>query len=177
MNLIMEKFQKILSEDSTRSFKSHLGDFKSLGEFRNALEMHKENLYSSYVNSAENHFANWVEGVFQDNQLANSLRNAKSADEALSMVDKRLAFARLSLENEGFFSNFLPSNPLTTDFTPATDKFHRNFDSAAASSFILSYFEAKKGFEKKLDVALVNKSLSKKQVAKPNPSSKYRNRV
>jgi hypothetical protein len=118
-----DAFTKYLS-DTEFSFKSHLGEFRNLREFRDALKQHGDGLYQAYAQDV-NHFAKWVEDVFGDVKLANDLRPVRQADEALALVDKRVQFMELWLEqNEKLemLTNMFDSS-ITTDFTPASDRF------------------------------------------------------
>lgn len=51
---------------------------RTLYELIDELETMNDGLFKDYVNDSKNDFANWIEGVFDDEALANELRLTKT---------------------------------------------------------------------------------------------------
>ncbi|MBI4144644.1 hypothetical protein HY493_00365 [Candidatus Woesearchaeota archaeon] len=51
---------------------------RTLYELIDELETMNDGLFKDYVNDSKNDFANWIEGVFNDEPLANELRLIKN---------------------------------------------------------------------------------------------------
>lgn len=95
---MLARYTKLLSDaPHGQSFRTRFGDFRNLGELRNALVEHGKSFYDLYVNSSENHFANWVSGVFNDQGLAAELANAKTYTETTKILDTTIKFSDLWL--------------------------------------------------------------------------------
>ena len=57
------------------SFNLHDGrKIKSVYELVDELETMSEDAFKQFVTGTENHFANWIEGVFSEKELANEIR-------------------------------------------------------------------------------------------------------
>ena len=88
---MLDKFTKVLSDaPSDKTFKTEFGEIRSLSELRNILVEKGKPFYESYVNDNENHFANWVDGVFEDKEFAQMLRNEKAYGATIKLVDALL---------------------------------------------------------------------------------------
>ncbi|MEM5835042.1 MAG: polysaccharide deacetylase family protein [Candidatus Aenigmatarchaeota archaeon] len=90
LDMKKEEALRILS-DYTDVFWCHDGKvFKNLYELRDGLRNMSNETYSYHANEEKNDFSNWVRDVIKDEKLANNLRKAKSKEEALQIVEKRI---------------------------------------------------------------------------------------
>jgi hypothetical protein len=95
---MLSKYHKILADvSSNKSFKTENTELKSLKDLRKQLSTKGKNFFNQYVTANDNHFANWVEGVFSDHELASAFRNAKSFGKTLKILDDRIKYAELWL--------------------------------------------------------------------------------
>lgn len=62
----------------------------NLVELRDTLDSMAEEVFTYHVNKEKNDFADWVESVLQDAELAAALRKAKKASTAKTVVVRRL---------------------------------------------------------------------------------------
>jgi len=63
---------------------------KNILELKKALkEMNKE-VFNCHVNSAKNDFYNWIKDIYQDKLLAESIKNTKTPEEIIKLIEKRL---------------------------------------------------------------------------------------
>ena len=68
----------------------HLKDgrqLKDIPELMNALKEMDDSLFNYYVNGEKNDFASWIEGVFNNHELAELLRRVKSRDDMLAVLE------------------------------------------------------------------------------------------
>ncbi len=111
---MLQKYKRILSNaPQDKTFYSSQGEIRNLGELRNLLLSKGKFFYDQYVHKEENHFANWIENVFDDKELALSLKNSNSYIEAARLIDDRIKYAELWLNYNGdmeILSNFLVSD-------------------------------------------------------------------
>ncbi len=95
---MLDRFKKIISEvPYDKSFKTRFGELKSLTELRTALAERGQEFYNEFVNERENHFSNWIRGVFEDNELAAHLKKTTSSKEAIKVLDNKIKYAELWL--------------------------------------------------------------------------------
>jgi hypothetical protein len=113
---MLDKFTKVLSDaPEDKTFKTGFGEIRNLSELRNLLVEKGKTFYDSYVNDNENHFANWIEGVFQDAEFAQMLRNEKAYGATIKLVDSRINYAKLWLsfnEKKETLNKYLADAPL-----------------------------------------------------------------
>ncbi|MEM3154506.1 MAG: hypothetical protein QW165_02990 [Candidatus Woesearchaeota archaeon] len=72
--------KKILGK-APEKYSFHLHDgrkLRSVYELIDELETMSEETFRHFVTDTENHFANWIEGVFKEKQLADELRHIKN---------------------------------------------------------------------------------------------------
>lgn len=113
-----ETYRKFLSNaPQDKTFKSYAGEIRSLGELRNYLVDEGEKLFHTYADG-ENHFANWVEGVFGDHELAYAMRNTQTAEDTIKLLDKRISFVKLWLEFNSHKQELSGLYPYTNNFEP-----------------------------------------------------------
>ncbi|MBW2977179.1 hypothetical protein KY347_07090 [Candidatus Woesearchaeota archaeon] len=62
----------------------------SLTQLLDALEAMHEDTYRFHANENRNDFSNWVKDIFEDEQLAESLKTAGTKTEAQLLIAKRL---------------------------------------------------------------------------------------
>ena len=122
------KYNKILSDaPSGDTFYTNFGEIQNLRELRNLLYKKGKSFYREYVNEEENHFANWIENVFEDEELAYALRNANSFGQTIKLIEDRVKYLSLWLsfnKNKETLSNYLIKNlPFDKEFTPENHKF------------------------------------------------------
>jgi len=60
---------------------------KNLRELIDALEIMDEETFAHHVNSEKNDFSSWVENVIKDKHLSEKLRNAKTREEMINIVE------------------------------------------------------------------------------------------
>jgi hypothetical protein len=95
---MLDTFTKVLSDaPNDKTFKTAFGEIRSLSELRNILVEKGKPFYENYVKDNENHFANWIEGVFEDPEFAQMLRNEKAYGATIKLVDARINYAKLWL--------------------------------------------------------------------------------
>jgi hypothetical protein len=63
---------------------------KNLKELVQALEKMEKSVWNYHVTSGKNDFANWIEGVFGQNQLGAAVRKVKSARTAAKKIQSKL---------------------------------------------------------------------------------------
>ena len=123
-----EKFRNAL-KDSTKedSFKTNFGEIKNLKELRTLLFAKGKKLFNHYVDHNENHFANWIEHAFSDDELASSLRLTNSFHTTLKILDSRIKYLELWVEHnkdKEEMSQFLLKNKdYHINFEPEFHKF------------------------------------------------------
>lgn len=121
---MIKKFQAILGNaPNQKYFNTDFGQIKNLRELRHSLYSHGKKFFNLHVNQDENHFANWVEHVFEDKELATSLRNTNSFDKTLKVIDNRIRYAELWLnhnrKDELLYNFAVNLSPVTNEFKPA----------------------------------------------------------
>ena len=88
------------------------------------LYQHGKKFYNQYTND-QNHFANWVEHVFDDPELAHSLRNTNDFNKTAKLIDDKLKYAELHIkhnESKEILYNYCRNMQNGKNFEP---KFHR----------------------------------------------------
>lgn len=65
-------------------------ELRTIYELIDELETMSEDMFRHHVNELENHFANWVEGVFEDKRLAEEMRELESQMEMQRAILKHL---------------------------------------------------------------------------------------
>lgn len=65
------------------------GAIRNLDELKAALEQMSQEQFMHHVHDEENHFADWVENVIEDEKLANVLRNMDTAAQMAEMIKIR----------------------------------------------------------------------------------------
>jgi len=137
--MMLTNYSKILSDTpNDKTFKTGAGEFRNLGELRNALVEKGNSLYDEFVNDNENHFANWIAGVFDDHELAHHLKKAKSYTDTVKLLDNRMKFAELWLNfnsDKEVLHNYLLNGELSLkdmiaapEYNPENQKFETIFD-------------------------------------------------
>jgi hypothetical protein len=125
---MLDKFTKVLSDAPTdKTFKTGFGEIRNLSELRNLLVEKGKPFFESYVTESDNHFANWIDGVFEDSEFAQMLRNEKSYGATIKLVDSRINYAKLWLSfNAGkeTLNRYLANSP----FLQETDIPHMAYD-------------------------------------------------
>jgi hypothetical protein len=120
---MIKKHQAILSNaPEQKNFNTNFGQIKNLRELRKSLYANGKKLFNQHVNEDENHFANWVEHVFKDKELSTSLRNTKSFDKTLKLLDNRIRYAELWLshnkKDELLYNFAVNLSPVLNEFKP-----------------------------------------------------------
>ena len=123
-----KKYNKILSnapEDS--KFNTPYGKVQNLRELRNLLYSKGKVFYRAYVTEEDNHFANWIENIFGDEELAHALRNANSFGQTIKLIEDRVKYLSLWLsfnKNKEVLSNYLVKKlPYDKEFESSHHKF------------------------------------------------------
>jgi len=122
---MLEKFEKILGNaPAENTFKTSFGEIQNLRDLRTQLYARGKAFYKEYA-SDDNHFANWVENIFNDDELAQSLRNAKSFGSTLKVLDDRIRYLELYVHHnkkKEELTNYLASMQ-TMNFEPEHHRF------------------------------------------------------
>ncbi|MCX8147098.1 MAG: DUF5752 family protein [Candidatus Woesearchaeota archaeon] len=103
MKLTPEKVEKILSDaPPEKVFKLHMGtNIKNLRELAEALEIMADRTFEHHVTNEKNDFSNWVNDVIGDHELAEKIKKAKTREEMIGIVRKRVDFLeRKPVEHE-----------------------------------------------------------------------------
>lgn len=150
-----KKYEKILQNASKeKTFKTNYGELKNLKELRSLLFAKGKKLFNEYVNEKDNHFANWVEHVFEDKELSSSLRETKSFHTTLKLIDTRINYLDLWLQqnqDKEELTNFLLKNQdKNISFEPEFHKFETltNHDSSWVNEFFPEKQETEQEEEK-----------------------------
>jgi hypothetical protein len=136
---MLEKFNKLVSDaPEGKRFYTDFGEIKNLKELKSAISLKGSSFYFSYVKDGINHFANWIEEIFEDNVLANALRNADSHEKVISSIDDRIRYAELWLNynaDKEILTHYLTNGDLSIkrimnspEFSPEHHKFETAFD-------------------------------------------------
>lgn len=84
--------RKVLGK-APKHYSFHLHDgrkVRSIYELVDELETMTEETFKQYVTDAENHFANWIEHVFEEKNLADEMRKIKNRMETQRTLLKHL---------------------------------------------------------------------------------------
>ena len=134
---MLDRYIRILADAPTdRYFKTGFGDIRNLRELSEVLREKGPMVYEWYVNDKENHFANWVEHVFGDNDLAGYMRKARSSEKTVKLIQDRLNFASLYISyytGKEILADFLLNSQLSkgfmsNGFEPSHHKFETLLD-------------------------------------------------
>ncbi|MBU0757867.1 MAG: hypothetical protein KKF44_07375 [Nanoarchaeota archaeon] len=84
----MSNFLKNVSEESA----FFLGDKKLLNimDMKTAIVAMDRDMFRNFVGEDYNHFANWINDVVKDSELASELRTTSDKEETISMINDRL---------------------------------------------------------------------------------------
>lgn len=63
---------------------------KNLQELKVALQKMSEDTYKFHANNNKNDFANWINDIYKNHELAQQMRTAKSRQDAARAIDKAL---------------------------------------------------------------------------------------
>lgn len=88
-----EAMEKNLIKELTEEEYFRLCDgstLKSLEELKKALSTMPDDTFNYHVNNEKNDFANWISGVFQNENLAEEIRKAKSKKEIIELLEAAL---------------------------------------------------------------------------------------
>ena len=69
-------------------------NLKSIHDLAKHIETLDDDVYNHHVNAEKNDFANWVSGVFEQHDLAETLRASESKQESHIALLKHLAFKK-----------------------------------------------------------------------------------
>jgi hypothetical protein len=136
---MLDKFNKLVSDaPEGKRFYTDFGEIKNLNELKSAIKERGSSFYFSYVNNNTNHFANWIEEIFEDRVLANELRKADSHEKVINAIDDRIRYAELWLNyNAGneILAHYLTNGELSIkrmmnspEFNPEHQRFETVFD-------------------------------------------------
>ncbi len=132
-------FSRLLSDaPEGKGFYTDFGEIKNLVQLKVAITEKGGNFYSSYADNNNNHFANWVEAVFEDSVLANGLRESVTYEQAIKALDDRLKYAELYLAfntKKDMLNDYLTNGKYsikqvmnTSEFSPEHHRFETIFD-------------------------------------------------
>ena len=66
--------------------------FKNVKELRDGLNRMTDETFAYHSNTEKHDFSNWIRDIISDRKLANSLAQAATRQEAVKIVNSRLAF-------------------------------------------------------------------------------------
>lgn len=88
-----DKAEKILSRTKEKSFKLHMGaEIFSLRNLYEAFDIMSDETFEHHVRDSKNDFANWIENVFEDYDLAEHLRKLKTKEAMKKVLGERIEF-------------------------------------------------------------------------------------
>jgi hypothetical protein len=180
---MMNELSKLLSDaPDGKGFYTEFGEIRSLRELKANLAEKGNDFYQAYANSGNNHFANWVESVFDDAELASALRNADTHDKAVKALDDKLNFAQQNMaynEKKETLHNYLADCDFSIknvmdspEFNPEHHKFETDLDmhsitkiTPTKTTFLLNFSDI---FQKKQADAVPSSDIMKNAVALEN---------
>ena len=88
-----EEYSKFLSDVSPQKvFWVHNdGSLKNLDDLAMVLEMMPDDVFKHHVNRDKNDFANWINEVIGDIELAKDIRKLKTRDVIFKVIKKRIS--------------------------------------------------------------------------------------
>ena len=130
---MIDRYTKLLSDcPADKTFKTDFGEIKNLTELKRHLLEKGKSFFDQHVYENENHFASWVQDVYQDIELSSMLRNEKSFGATVKLLDDATRYAELWLDFNGskeylnnYLMNAVPGEP---QFEPAYHKFETDAD-------------------------------------------------
>jgi hypothetical protein len=126
---MLDKYNRILGDaPHGKTFQTKSGEIRSLSELRNILLEKGKPFFDEYVNENANHFANWVEHVFHDHELANEMKRTRSYGATVKLVDDRLRYVELWMRFNKDKEMAYYDYPQEYSFTPSFHKFETLFD-------------------------------------------------
>ncbi len=98
----MIKIRKILNNvPDDKAFITHGGSrLFNLEDLREEIKFMSEPEFKEYVNKDKNDFANWVEYVIEDKELADKLRETRDKEKTFNLINSRIIFLKIKLENQ-----------------------------------------------------------------------------
>ncbi len=167
--------KKILSNaPDEKAFRTEFGEIKSLPELRSVLIARGKPFYDKHVSESKNNFADWIENVFGDAELAQSLRQANSFRECVVRLDKKIKYLELWMEHnkdKEILFDYLANGPFSISrkmgapvYEPQHHVFETGFDLSEISDFIYIHKKAQEMFDKSLNHEIIPQEiLTKKQ--------------
>jgi hypothetical protein len=75
-------------QDESQAFRLENGvAIKGIKELREYIPQMDDGLFNSHVGQDYNHFADWIRGVFNNEELANKVAGAHSKDEMVAVLN------------------------------------------------------------------------------------------
>jgi hypothetical protein len=136
---MLEKFSRLISDaPEGKSFYTDFGEIKNLKELKKCISERGSHFYFSYVSNDTNHFANWIEKIYDDKELADTLRNADSNEKVVKAIEDRVRYAELWLTynaDKEILNHYLANGEFSlkkvmnaAEFTPEHHKYESTFD-------------------------------------------------
>ena len=172
MLIINKKILQNAPDENT--FSSKYGEIRNLMELRSMLINRGKKFYNQHVNRKENHFADWVNNVFEDAELSQSLRESSSFRESIIKLDKKIKYLELWMDhnqdNELLYE-YLTNGPFSMTkqmgvepHEPQHHDFEGSFNVENATEFFYIHNKAIDLSDNKLDANLIDSSfINKKQ--------------
>ncbi len=98
----MINIKKVLSDvPEDKAFITHRGArLLNLEDLREEIKFMSEPEFREYVNNKKNDFANWIEYVIGDKELADRLRETQNKEKTFNLINSRIIFLKIKLENQ-----------------------------------------------------------------------------
>ncbi len=98
----MINIKKILSNvPEDKAFITHRGArLLNIEDLREEIKFMSEPEFREYVNENKNDFANWIEYVIGDKELADRLRETQDKERTFNLINSRIIFLKIKLENQ-----------------------------------------------------------------------------
>jgi hypothetical protein len=127
----IEHVSRVLSNaPEGRGFWHREGEIRSLKELRSELYLRGSSFFEEFKAEDKNHFITWIDDVFKDHVLVNSLSEAKSFTGFLKALDDRINYLDLWMKHEGekehFNAAYAGLYPFSIHFSPE----HHAFETA-----------------------------------------------
>ena len=98
----VEHISNILSNaPEGMGFRHGDSEIKNPKELRSELYLRGSSFFEEFASSDRNHFITWIDDVFKDHELVQSLNQAKSFTGFLKALDDRINFLDLWMKHEG----------------------------------------------------------------------------
>lgn len=114
---------------------------QTLKELSISVKLMSDYEFSSFVNDSKNDFANWIEFVLFDAQLASRLRMQKTRDETIKIIDSKISEINSLSERQNNIDN--STNKKTETVTTASRTTNSNVEHVKTSETVEDFAASK----------------------------------